>query len=44
MERSFLKEGRFVKAAEIVATTLFILAREASYREVEVAFSIPHQQ
>ncbi|KAJ8436074.1 hypothetical protein Cgig2_000370 [Carnegiea gigantea] len=38
MERSLWKEGCFVKAAEIVAITLFILARGASYQEVEDRF------
>ncbi|KAJ8436744.1 hypothetical protein Cgig2_009718 [Carnegiea gigantea] len=38
MEMGLLKEGRFVKAAEIVAITLFILARGANYREAEDCF------
>ncbi|KAJ8421846.1 hypothetical protein Cgig2_021711 [Carnegiea gigantea] len=38
MERGVLIEGPFIKAAEIVAITLFILARGASYREAEYRF------
>ncbi|KAJ8445632.1 hypothetical protein Cgig2_018573 [Carnegiea gigantea] len=38
MERGLLKEGHFVKAAEIVAITLFILARGAGYREAKDRF------
>ena len=38
MERGLLQEGRFLKAAEIVAMTLFRLARGASYREIEDRF------
>ncbi|KAJ8438086.1 hypothetical protein Cgig2_025491 [Carnegiea gigantea] len=38
MERGLLKDGRFVTAAEIVAITLFILVRGASYRETENRF------
>ena len=36
MERGLLKGGRFVKAVGLVAITLFILARGASYRDVEI--------
>jgi len=38
MGRGLLEEGRFVRAAEIVAMTLFRLARGASYREAEDRF------
>ncbi|KAJ8423138.1 hypothetical protein Cgig2_016491 [Carnegiea gigantea] len=38
IERGLLEEGRFVKAAEIVAMTLFRLARGASYQEAEDRF------
>jgi len=38
MERGLLEEGRFVRAAEIVAMTLFRLARGASYQEAEDRF------
>ena len=38
IERNYLQEGRFIKAAEILAMSLFIFARGASYREVEDRF------
>ncbi|KAJ8420505.1 LOW QUALITY PROTEIN: hypothetical protein Cgig2_015269 [Carnegiea gigantea] len=38
LERHLLKEGRFIKAAEIVVISLFVLARRASYREAEDGF------
>ncbi|KAJ8431069.1 hypothetical protein Cgig2_017065 [Carnegiea gigantea] len=38
IERGLLEEGHFVKTAEIVAMTLFILARGASYRDAEDRF------
>ncbi|KAJ8438634.1 LOW QUALITY PROTEIN: hypothetical protein Cgig2_016380 [Carnegiea gigantea] len=38
MERGLLEEGHFVRAADIVAMTLFRLARGASYREAEDRF------
>ncbi|KAJ8431884.1 LOW QUALITY PROTEIN: hypothetical protein Cgig2_001576 [Carnegiea gigantea] len=38
MERRLLKEDRFIKANKIVAITLFVLARDASYREAEDRF------
>jgi len=38
IERNYLQEGRFIKVAEIIAMSLFIFARGASYREVEDRF------
>ncbi|KAJ8443576.1 LOW QUALITY PROTEIN: hypothetical protein Cgig2_020663 [Carnegiea gigantea] len=38
IERGLLEEGCFVKTAEIVAMTLFMLARGASYREAKDRF------
>ncbi|KAJ8430906.1 hypothetical protein Cgig2_008409 [Carnegiea gigantea] len=38
IERNLLKEARSIKAAEIVAITLFVLARGASYQEAEDCF------
>ena len=38
LERESLDEGCFLKVVQIIATTLFILARGTSYRDVEVRF------
>ena len=36
--RNYLQEGRFIRTAEILAMSLFIFARGASYREAEDRF------
>ena len=38
IERRATDEGRFIKIAEIVAVSLYIFARGASYRDVEIRF------
>jgi len=40
VESRAIDEGRFIKIAEIVAVSLYIFARGASYRDVEIRF--PH--
>ncbi|KAJ8421346.1 hypothetical protein Cgig2_027954 [Carnegiea gigantea] len=38
IEKRLIDEGRFIKTAEIVAISLYIFARGASYRDVEIQF------
>ena len=38
VERRAINEGRFIKVAEIVAQSLYIFARGASYRDVQIRF------